>query len=318
MANNIEYADKYQFFIDEELEHRSYTEWMSPNDDQVEYTGGKDIKIARLKVSGLGNYSNSADVSHYPHGSVTLGWDTYSMTMDRAVRFELGRLDPNDTNFIATTENVTREFARQSLVPEQDIYRFNRVYNRLKAKADLSSHLKELTADMTESDAVQTVTGLFTKIKEDANEDLDLVCFMAAKNESVFRAVSKNNHQDIQFGKTVSVNGLSYKCMLCNELPVIFVPSKRLQTVIKVNDGRTEGQKDGGIVADPTSEQIEFLIMSSNAPMAVGKIDSLKIIGANESETGDETLILYHFLYDCWVLENQVATLGAAVRKAGS
>lgn len=314
MPNSIEYAEKYQGFIDEELEHRSYTEWMTPNDDAIEYTGGKDIKIAQLDVSGLGNYSASG-TSHYPDGTVTMGWKTYTMEMDRAVRFELGRLDPSDSNFIVTTENVTREFARKRLVPEQDIYRFNRMYNALKAKTAYASHLLSLSSGLTAENAVSSVTGLFTQIKEDANEDLDFVCFMAMKNEQVFRAASKQNHHDLQFGKTVSINGYSYRCMLCNELPVIFVPSKRLQTVIKVNDGRTKGQEAGGIVADTTSEQIEFLITSSDAAIAAGKIDSLKLFTADENQTGDEALILYHYLYDCWVLDNQVASLGAAVVK---
>lgn len=317
MPNRIDYAEKYQSFIDEELVHRSYTEWMTPNDDQIEYTGGKDIKIAQLDVSGLGDYSASGG-SHYPSCTVSMAWKPYTMEMDRAVRFELGRLDPSDSNFIVSTENVTRTFSRKRLAPEQDIYRFNRIYNALKGKPEYSSHLLALTSALTADNAVSLVTDLLTTIKEDSNEDPDFVCFMAAKNESVFRAASKNNHHDLQFGKSVAINGYSYRCMLCNELPVIFVPSKRMQTVIKVNDGRTPGQEAGGIVADPTSEQIEFLIASSDAAIAVGKIDSLKVFTADENQTGDESLIMYHYLYDCWVPDNQIVTLGAAIQTGGA
>lgn len=315
MPNSIDYAEKYQSFIDEELVHRSYTEFMAPNEAQIEYSGGKDIKVAQIDVTGLGNYDRNAAGSHYPDGSVTVRWNTYSMQMDRAVRFELGRLDPSDSGFIASTENVTREFARKKLIPEQDTYRFNRVYNALKAKTELSSHIKTLAADLTPETAVSAVTDLFTLVKEASDDEQDFVAFMAMKNEAVFRAAAKNNHHDIQFGKAVTVNGCRYKCMLVNELPVVLVPSKRLQTLIKVQDARSEGQKEGGIVADAASEQIELLLLSAGTAMAVGKIDSLKVIDANDSETGDETLILYHFLYDCWVLDNQLSTVGALVRE---
>ena len=85
MANDINYAEVYQGFIDEELEAKSSTQWMVPNDDMIQYDGGKNVKIAQLSVSGLGNYSR-ADASRYPAGSVKLVWVPYTMEMDRAVK----------------------------------------------------------------------------------------------------------------------------------------------------------------------------------------------------------------------------------------
>lgn len=313
MANSIEFAEKYQKFIDEELESRSFTQWMVPNADMISYDGGKDVKIAQLSVSGLGNYDPNA-AGAYPKGSVKLTWKPYTMEMDRAVQFQLGRMTPSDSGWIATTENITKTFARKQLVTEQDLFRFNRVYSSLKASGKWASHSKTLTADLTAADAVSTLMGLFTLCKEDSNEDQDFICFMAAKSEAAFREASKNNHHDIQFGKTVSINGVGYKCMMVNELPVVLVPSRRLQTVIKVNDGRTAGQEQGGIEADTTSKQIEFMMMSSEAAIAIGKVDSLKIVTADLQQTSDETTINYHLLYDCWSLENQLSTVAVATR----
>lgn len=314
MANNISFPDKYQSFIDEELEHGSYTQWMQPNETQVDYSGGKDVKIAQLTVGGMGNYDTQATGGAYPKGSVKLVWKPYTIEMDRAVQFDLGRTVPSDSGWMATTENVTRTFGRTQLVPEQDIFRFNRVYSHLAARSDLASHIKTLTAALTAANAVSTITDLFTLLKEDSNDEQDFVCFMSAKNEPLFREISKTNHNDIQFGKTVSINGFSYKCMILNELPVVFVPSKRMQTAIKVLDGRTAGQEAGGIVADTSSKQVEFLILSSEAAIAIGKVDSLKIFPCDVMQSSDETTINYHFLYDCWVLDNMLTTVGAAVQ----
>lgn len=313
-ANSINYPEVYQSFIDEELEARSYTQWMVPNAQDIEYTGGKDVKIAQLSVSGLGNYdANNANMK-YPNGAVKLNWVPYTMEMDRAVRFELGRLDPADSGFMATTENVTRTFARKQLVPEQDVFRFNRIYSKLLAHAAYkTSHIKKLAA--ADTGVVAALMELYTKVKDDSGEDVDFICFISMKNEQLFRDASKNNNNSIVFGKSVTINGVTYhKCMEVNGLPCVLVPSKRLQTLIKVNDGRTEGQDAGGIVADSASEQIEFMIMNSDAPIACGKIDSLKVFSADENQNGDETTISYHLLYDLWVLEHQVVTLAACVR----
>jgi len=314
MANNIEYAEAYQGFIDEELEAKSSTQWMVPNDDQIDYSGGKDVKIAQLSVSGLGNYS-TANTNRYPSGSVKLGWKTYTMEMDRAVKFELGRLDPNDSHFMATTENVTREFARKQLVPEQDMFRFNRIYSALAASDKYKgTHIQSVAKAATPADVVAALKALSIIVKDDSGDEADFVAFVSLKNEQAFRDESKNTNNSVTFQREISVNGVSYRGVLLNDLPCIFVPSKRLQTVVKVQDGRTSGQEAGGIIADSTSQQVEFLIMNTSAPVAVSKIDSLKVFSADENQTGDETTINYHLLYDLWVLENQIVTLAACIR----
>ncbi len=154
MPNNIEYAEVFQGFLDEELEHRSYTGWMAPDDSMIQYEGGKDVKIAQLDVSGLGDYKPVTDGSAYPNGSVSLKWVPYTFTMDRAVRFLMGRTDPTDSAFMLTSENVMRTFASKQLVPEQDMYRFNAIYAALKAKSELASHIKTLSAALTKDNCV--------------------------------------------------------------------------------------------------------------------------------------------------------------------
>lgn len=283
---------------------------MVPDDSMIQYEGGETVKIAQLAVSGLGDYKAATDGSAYPNGSVSLKWVPYTFTMDRAVRFLLGRTDPSDSGFMLTSENVMRTFASKQLVPEQDMYRFNAVYAALLAKTSLASHIKPLATALTKDNCVSYVTDFFGQIKEDSNEDQNFVAFMAMKYESLFRSASNSNNNSVQFNKTVTINGVTYKCAMVNDLPIVFVPSSRMQTVIKVNDGRTEGQTAGGIVADATSKGIALIIMSSDAAIALGKVNSIKVISADEQQTSDEATINYHYLYDCWTMDNQLDTVG--------
>lgn len=115
----FDYAKAYQQFIDEELVAASATAWMIPEAGKVRFTGGRDVEISTLSTSGLGNYdATKSDGSAYPSGTVSNDWTTYTLAMDRGVKFALDRTSPNDTNFLATAENVIREFARNALVRE--------------------------------------------------------------------------------------------------------------------------------------------------------------------------------------------------------
>ena len=55
----IDYAKKYQKFIDEELAACSATEWMAAGAGQVRYGEGKEVEINTLKTTGLGNYDST-------------------------------------------------------------------------------------------------------------------------------------------------------------------------------------------------------------------------------------------------------------------
>ncbi|MFV0497483.1 MAG: hypothetical protein ACK5L0_04820 [Candidatus Fimivivens sp.] len=314
MPNDITYAETFQGFLDEELEHRSYTGWMVPEESMIQYEGGDTVKIAQLTVSGLGDYKATTDGSAYPNGSVSLKWMPYTFNMDRAVRFLLGRTVPSDSGFMLTSENVMRTFASKQLVPEQDMYRFNAIYAARLAKdaaeTDKADQVKSLSVELTKDNCVDYVTNFYSIIKEASNEEQNFVAFMAMKYEPLFRAASSSNHNSVQFGKTVTINGITYKCAIVNDLAIVFVPSSRMQTVIKVNDGRTEGQTAGGIVKDATSKGIALIIMSSDAVIALGKVDSIKVIPCDVQQTSDETTINYHYMYDCWPMDNQLATVG--------
>ena len=112
----IDYAKQYQNYIDEELAASSATEWMAAASGQVRYGGGKEVEIATLSTTGLGNYDSSkTDGSAYPNGAVTSKWTAHTLEMDRGVKFALDRVAPEDLSFPATAENVIREFARNQL-----------------------------------------------------------------------------------------------------------------------------------------------------------------------------------------------------------
>lgn len=307
----FDYAKAYQQFIDEELAAASATAWMIPPAGKVRFAGGRDVEISTLTTSGLGNYDNSkADGSAYPSGTVRNAWKTYPMTMDRAVKFSLDRMDPNDTGFIATAENVIREFARNALVKEQDMYRIYRLYALLEADAAWKkTHVVQAALD--KENAVSTLSGLLQTVRDDAEEAGGYAALVSQKNKTAFLEAAKGTYHDIAFGCSVSINGVVYEnVMMLDDLPCVFVPQSRMKTAVAVQDG---GGNDGGVLPGEGAKDIAALITHCETPLAVSRLDSIKQFGPEENQFFDGTSIQARYLYDLFVPENRLKTTGAVV-----
>lgn len=307
----FEYAKAYQQFIDEELAAASATAWMVPPAGKVRFAGGRDVEISTLTTSGLGNYDASkTDGSAYPGGAVHSAWKSYPMAMDRGVKFSLDRMDPSDTHFVATAENVIREFSRNALVKEQDMYRVHRLYELLSEDGALSkTHIVSETLGKT--NAISVLSGLLQTLREDAEEAEGYVALVSHKNKNAFLEAAAGTYHDVTFGNAVSVNGVAYdNVMMLDDLPCLFVPQNRMKTVIDIQDGENN---DGGILPGGGAKDIAALVVHCETPLAVGKLDSIKQFGPDENQLFDGTAIQARYLYDLFVPSGRLASVGAVV-----
>lgn len=309
----IDYAKNYQNYIDEELAAASATEWMAATSGQVRYGEGKEVEIATLNTTGLGNYDSSkTDGTAYPAGAVTSKWTAHTLAMDRGVKFALDRTAPEDLSFTATAENVIREFARNQLAKEQDTYRINRLY--ALAKKDLvhnDTHL--LTFNGENENFVDKLCALVQTLEDDSERTGGFVAMIASNMKNQILQSAADNYNNITFEQQVEINGVTYShVMMINELPCIFVPSSRMHTLISVQTGRDD-QADGGILAGETSKAIYAMVVACDAPIAISKIDSLKQFGPEENQLFDGTAIQARYLYDLVVPSDKVVTIGALV-----
>lgn len=307
----LDYAKAYQQFIDEELAASSATAWMIPEAGKVRFTGGREIEISTLSTTGLGRYDASkADGSAYPSGAVTNVWKRYDLAMDRGVKFSLDRTDPNDTGFIATAENVIRAFARSALVKEQDTYRIHRLY-ALAAGDDAHKSTHVLTAALTKTNAISTVTSLLQTIRDDAEEMEGYVALISHKHKTAFLESAAGTYHNLAFGCRVSINGVAYEnVMMLDDLPCLFVPQSRMKTAITVQDG--DGN-DGGIVPGSGAKDISCLITHCDTPLAVSRLDAIKQFSPQENQLFDGTAIQARYLYDLLVPSTRLCTIGAVV-----
>ena len=125
VINTIEAAKIFQTALDQQVLEGATSGWMEENAGQVKYSGGNEVKIPKMSLTGLGNYDRD---SGYTQGAVALTYETKTMTMDRGSKFLLDKMDVDESNFVASASSVMSEFQRTQVIPEVDAYRYSRIY----------------------------------------------------------------------------------------------------------------------------------------------------------------------------------------------
>lgn len=228
--NTIEAAKIFQTALDLQMMQGATSGWMEDNAGQTKYSGGNEVKIPKMSLSGLGKYNRD---SGYVQGAITYSYETRTLTQDRGRKFLLDKMDVDETNFVASASAVMSEFQRTKVIPEVDAYRYSRIYALAKDNYGrtytpaASTILSTLSADIT---AAQDATGA---------DDLVIimpitVSDMLNNSEKITKYI---NAGDFKQGS------LDLKVRYFNGIPIIPVPSARMKTAYTFNDGTTGGQE---------------------------------------------------------------------------
>ena len=101
--NTIEAAKIFQTALDLQMMQGATSGWMEDNAGQTKYSGGNEVKIPKMSLSGLGKYNRD---SGYVQGAITYSYETRTLTQDRGRKFLLDKMDVDETNFVASASAV--------------------------------------------------------------------------------------------------------------------------------------------------------------------------------------------------------------------
>jgi len=294
--NTIEAAKIFQTALDQQVLEGATSGWMEENAGQVKYSGGNEVKIPKISLSGLGDYDRD---SGYTQGAVTFSYETKTMTMDRGRKFLLDKMDVDETNFVASATTVMGEFQRTKVIPEVDAYRYSRIYALAKDKYGktytpaASTILSTLSEDIT---AVQDEAGSADLVIIMARPVYDMFC----NNDKISKLI---NAGDFKQGE------LNLMIKMFNGIPIIPVPSARMKTAYTFNDGKTGGQEAGGFTPTAKATQINWIICPKSAPIAVSKTDNFKIFDPEVNQTADAWLVELRKFHDLWIKDNVLPSI---------
>lgn len=302
--NTLVYGSVLQKKLDASATRTLTSGWMDENAGQVEYNGGNKIKIPEISTTGLKDYDRD---DGYPAGSITLAYKEYEMTMDRGASFQLDAMDVNETNFLANATRVADEFQTEKVVPEIDAYRYSKLYALLKTADRLTAYTAE------EKTIMDALLSDIAKIRDEIGEDVPLVV-------SIAQAVKTKLEQNDKFTKQLNVadfksGEISTQLKQINNCFLKPVPSSRMKTAYVFKDGKTEGEKDGGFAPAASAKQVNWIITTQDAPIAVTKQDKMKVIDPDTFQKADAWFLGYRRYHELWLLENRYKKCWANAEK---
>lgn len=300
--NTLAYATKLQTALDMKAEAELTSSWMDANAGQVIYHGGRDIKIPKMSLTGLKDYDRD---DGYAKGSVTLEYETMTMTMDRGTKFHLDEMDIDETNFLASATTVAGEFQRTKVVPEVDAYRYSKIAAECKSNA--------ATYDVDPLTVLDALIDDIAAVVDEVGENERLVI-------SINSLVKAQLEKLKEFKTIVSVDDFARgeirtKVRTINGVPLLPVPSARMRDKYLFADGKTDGQKEGGFAPADDAKQINWIIMPQRAPIAVCKQNRSKIFTPEQNLNADGWVVTYRKYHDLWIKDSYKDVVRASIGK---
>lgn len=302
MPNVLEYSKIFQPSLDKQVVQESTTGWMEANANLVKYNGGNEVKLPNILMDGLADYDRTTG---FVGGDVTLEWKTYSLTQDRGRTFSIDAMDVDETNFVVTAGTVMGEFQRTMVVPEIDAYR----YSKLATLAIGASQTRSLaiTADNIVDELLADLNGM-----EDVIGAKEVVITM---NPILAGQLAKAGKDYIS--KAMLAKGaLSVEVQSFNDNAIVKAPSKLLKTAFEFNDGTTVGQESGGFKAADGALDINWLISTKDAPIAISKTDKVRTFAPDTNQKADAWKIDYRKYHDLWVPASKLTSIYANTKPA--
>nr|DAM13499.1 MAG TPA: major capsid protein [Caudoviricetes sp.] len=303
--NTLEYAKIFQTELDKQVVANATSGWMELNSNLVKYSGGNEVKIPKISMDGMGDYDRD---NGFVQGSVSLEYQTMTLTQDRGRTFQLDRMDVDETNFVATAGAVMGEFQRTKVIPEIDAYR----YSKIAALADGKGKATYGYAP--------TAANVLTKLKEDVYKIYDIageVPLVITLNMQI-AAILENSTELAKQLNVVEFNQGDVKTSVkgIDGNPIIKVPSSRMKTLYVFNDGTTSGQTTGGFAPDAAAKNINWIICPRNTPIAVSKTDNPRIFEPATNQKADAWKIDYRKYHDLWIADNQFNNIVVNIKEA--
>lgn len=304
--NTLATATLFQNKLDKVAIQEAVTGWMDANAGQVIYNGGAEVKIPKMSVQGLGDYDRD---NGYQQGGVTLEYETRKMTQDRGRKFQLDPMDVNENNFVTTAAAVMGEFQRMYVVPEIDAYRISKIATEAITanKAGMVTYGYTPGAEQTSAlrklkEGIKAVRnmGYNTPLIVHATPDfiMELELELAGKITAV----------------TFSQGGINTQVPSVDSVPLISTPSNRMYTAIKINDGKTGGQEQGGYKKGDTAKDINFMILPRTTPIAITKQDIMRIFDPTVNQKLNAWQMDYRRFHDLWVLDNKIDSVYLSIK----
>ncbi|MCM1578058.1 MAG: hypothetical protein NC078_04585 [Ruminococcus sp.] len=279
--NNIVLAKKYSGILDEVYMENACTAALeSERSLASQGANANEIIIPVLDMDGMADYSRN---DGYVKGDVSLTWQTAKFNYERGRMFAVDEMDDEETRHLAFGSLAGR-FVKTKAVPELDAFRFAQLAScegifkkegELETGEDAAAALREALNAMDDAQVPSEERILFiTPMLKGLIDDMD-----TTRSRAVMAGVEK----------------------------IVVVPKSRFYTKIKLFDGVSEGEKEGGYKKADDGKDINFMIVHKPAVLQFTKTAVPKIISPANNPDADSWKYGYRSYGLCKVYENKTA-----------
>lgn len=282
----------------------SKTSALVPNPALVRgFQQAKTGQLSSLTMDGLGNYDRQKG---YPSGSVSLGWQDYTLSNDRARSFDLDSVDVMQEAGMLEAGRVVTEFMRQKVVPEIDATAMAAIAQRVIGnQGTVTSHVGhniEYAYTPVVATFVSKIVSALNHLRDETGIEDGYTIFVNA----AYRSIIEGSTEVQKVRDVGQLTGIDTRTPAISGQSIVWMPEKRMYAKYTLSDGFTDGQTAGGFApATSGGYKIAFTIVAPGAAMVINAYQATKIITPAENQTADGTRILFRAYFDTIVPDNK-------------
>lgn len=272
MPNTINYAEKYSNQLRKLYGQELTSDILYHSNTDIQITGGKNIKIPTLSVTGYTDHTRGS--LGFTQGNYSNNYETKTLDHDRDIEFAVDPMDIDETDTVVSLANIQNRFEKTQAIPELDCYTYSKLYSEaVRVGATINTTALTTSNILTEFDAN-------LEAFEDKGVPLDRVVLFCT---SAFKKLLKNA---VGLTRTLNVNtenNLDRRIKGIDDIKtVITVPSARFKTVYDF----TKGFKP-----DSTAKQIDYILIDPECQVSRVKYSYIHLFSpGSDSRTADNYL----------------------------
>lgn len=230
--------------------------WSTENNKKYTVQDAKTIKIPTLSTGGRvdGDRTKIGDFSQ----NFSNDWETKTLKNHRIWQTLVHPQDVNQTNMVASISNITKTMNETQKFPELDVMIFSSLY---KLKNEIEAITPEGAA-LTSTSALNKFDAMMDKMDEGLVPFAGRILYVDTYTKTLLdTAISiVRNNGDKVLSRTVS---------RLDEVDIQSVPTALFKTAYTFNDGKTEGQKEGGFVAASGAKDMAMILVHPSAVLPI-------------------------------------------------
>ena len=253
----VNYAEQYQQAVQQAFyDGHLYTAplWQSPSNGLISFDGAKHIKLPRLTIEEGRRNRQRREITDIK-ANYSNDWDSYELTNERYWSTLVDPSDIDETNYVVSIANITRQFNIDEKMPEMDKYMFSKLFLEKQTK----DGGKGITTDtLDEKNILIAFDNMMVDFDEARIPNQNRYLYVTPKiNEILKRAETMNRGLTLK-----DPNSVQRTVYSLDDVNIVVIPSDLMQTAYDF----TVGAKT---IDD--SKQIEMMLIYNGVQIAPEK-----------------------------------------------